>query len=189
MSKTFPRIRAIAFLALAVTSALLLSSCAGAPKPSGPELTPMPEAFNDPDDAMVVQAVRELLKDMKAPAFSQFEFSRHDLDNDGRRDALVLLKNPYGYWCGTNGCTVLVLKAHNNGFTLVNAVQPVRPPLYVSDTETQGWKDLIVRISGRMHQETRNVALHYDGRQYDDNPTVLPATSEAEKIPSTTIFP
>ena len=40
-----------------------------------------------------------------------YDFRRVDLNGDGKRDALVLFTNPYGYWCGDNGCSMLVMKA------------------------------------------------------------------------------
>jgi hypothetical protein len=74
-------------------------------------------------------------------------------------------KNPYGYWCDTHGCTMLVMRAGNDKFELVNAIQPVRAPLYVSNTESNGWKDIIVRVTGRW-DESKDVAMTYNGAQY-----------------------
>lgn len=152
-----------------------LVSCAAAdPKPARVALHPVPPSGPvDPPDAAVRNSVRKFLAETGAPAASLFTFSRHDLDGDGRRDALVLFKNPYGYWCGLHGCTMLVMKAGDSDFTLVNSVEPVREPLYISDIKTNGWKNIIVHISGRT-EKTKDVALQFDGEKYPSHPSELP---------------
>ncbi len=159
-------------LFLAFFAILALAGCAST-VPENDPLTPFPEAALDPDDEVLASAVQEFLLTTEAPNASHYEYSRTDLDNDGRRDALVLLNNPYGYWCGQHGCTMLVLRAHNNSFELVNAVQPIRTPLYISDSQTNGWKDLIVRVSGRQ-SEAKDVAMQYNGERYPLSPDGLP---------------
>lgn len=135
---------------------------------------PPPQAPVDPNDDRMREAVQSFLIHTKAPVSSRYEFQRVDLDADGLRDALVLLKTPYGYWCGMHGCALLVFKAGDDKFTLVNAVQPIREPLYISDRKTNGWKDLIVRVSGRWDR-AKNVALKFNGYQYPNDPSNLPS--------------
>ena len=74
-----------------------------------------------------------------------------------------------------HGCTMLVLKAGDDRFTLVNAIQPVREPLYISDSESNGWRNLVVRVSGRW-DSAKDVAMRYNGQVYPENPDVLPPT-------------
>lgn len=123
------------------------------------------------------EMVNTFLVEMGAPVASTYEFNRIDLDKDGLRDALVLLKSPYGYWCGMHGCALLVLQAENDNFQLVNAVQPIRTPLYISSQETNGWKDLVVRVSGRW-DTAKDVALKFNGTQYPADPSTLPPDFE-----------
>ena len=109
---------------LILTTTLLLAACGhGGCCNSEASLTPM--ETTDPDDTVMRGAVTAFLQDTGAPVSSMYEFKRIDLDRDGRRDALVLFKNPYGYWCDTHGCTMLVMRAGNDKFELVNAIQPV----------------------------------------------------------------
>ncbi len=157
-----------------LTTTLLLAACGhGGCCGSEASLTPAP-AHTDPDDSVMRGSVTAFLQETGAPVSSMYEFKRIDLDRDGRRDALVLFKNPYGYWCDTHGCTMLVMRAGNDKFELVNAIQPVRAPLYVSNTESNGWKDIIVRVTGRW-DESKDVAMTYNGTQYADNPATMPA--------------
>ncbi|MBX2833617.1 MAG: hypothetical protein KTR28_01460 [Micavibrio sp.] len=156
------------------TIAIFLSACS-APDRDIVVQGPIPIPINkDPTDQQLKQALNSFLENTEAPISSQYQFSRIDLDGDGRRDGLVLFKNPYGYWCGMHGCTMLVLKAHNDGFTLVNSIQPIREPLYVAtNEETNGWKDMFVRVSGRW-DDAKDVKIAFNGSQYPDNPAHLP---------------
>ncbi len=148
---------------------------------------PLSEALIDPEDRVLKQSVAEILKKTGAPVSSSYSFYRLDLEGDGRRDALVLFELPYGHWCDINGCTVLVMKAHNTGFTVVNAIHPVREPLYISAHKTQGWSDIIVRVSGRWDR-AKNVVLSFDGDRYPENPEVLPPCGEEFRGSAVRIF-
>lgn len=160
-------------IALIILSALFLQSCSPSQKESGTGITPSYNGkFTDPDSALLKVAMQDFLKKNNAPASSTYSFVRFDLNGDKRRDALVMIKTPYGFWCGQHGCVMLVMKAHNNGFTLVNSVQPVRDPVYISRAKTNNWNNIIVRVSGRW-KKAKDVALRFDGRQYPKNPGKL----------------
>ena len=136
-------------------------------------LVPLPQV-KDPSDAYLRAAVKETLKKTGGPVSSSYDFKRHDLNGDGRRDALVFLKTPYGYWCNIYGCTMLVFEAHNDHFTFVNHVQPVREPIFISQDKSNGWQDLILRVSGRW-DEAKDVILSFNGHAYPQNPESQPA--------------
>ncbi len=176
----------LANLVVILTSVLLLTAC-GTCCHREAALTPAPIPSTDPDDATMRVAVNDFLAETGAPVSSMYEYKRVDLDKDGRRDALVLFKNPYGFWCDQHGCTMLVMKAGDDKFTLVNAIQPVRAPLYVSETGTNGWKSLIIRVTGRW-DESKDVAMMFDGTQYPDNPAALPAYMRFASNPETRVF-
>mgnify|MGYP000504120311 CR=1 FL=1 len=158
-------------LTIALLLALFVQGCAGTPQT---EPSSKPSAtVKDPTNEDLKAAMLAFLKKTGAPVSSTYNFVRFDLNGDKRREAILVLNSPYGYWCGTHGCVMLVMKAHDDKFTLVNSIQPVREPIYISRTKTKGWNNLIVRISGRW-DETKNVLLRYDGSKYPKNPTKLP---------------
>jgi hypothetical protein len=160
-----------------LVTALMLTACANKAPPILPTaLTPEPVTRIDPEDYVLKLAMKNFLENSEAPISSQYDFSRTDLNNDGRRDALVILKSPYGYWCGKHGCTMLIMRATNNNFVLVNAAQPIREPLYISQNKTNGWSDIVTRISGRWNK-AKNVTMRFDGRQYPTNPSNLGANN------------
>ena len=152
---------------------LVLNACAGDTSKNAP-LLPMPDGtYDDPSNEVLDHAIASYLAQSQAPAFSRYAFQRIDLNRDGRRDALVLIKAPYNYWCNDYGCPLLVFKASKDDFSFVSQTQPVRGPLYLGRTRTNGWTDLIVHISGRPY-ETRDVALQFNGSSYPAHPESLP---------------
>ena len=159
------------YILLTILTLTLLSACGNAGRDTD-LLTPFPDIATNtgPSNAILAASVKDYLTKSNNPVSSQYEFVRHDLNGDGLDDALVLFKNPYGHWCGLHGCTMLVMKAHRNHFTVVNRIKPIRTPLYISKIKTKGWKDLIVHVSGRQ-ETTKNVALRFDGRQYPTDPS------------------
>jgi hypothetical protein len=87
---------------------------------------------------------------------------------------------------------MVVMKAANDHFNLVSEIGPVRGPLLVSNTRTGGWRDLIVRISGRQDIDTKDVALKFDGSTYPAQPEwqpALPSVLAMADINGTQIFP
>lgn len=136
-------------------------------------LTPMPPAPSEPSDEALKQAVAAYVAGVGAPAASSFSYVRYDLNHDGFRDALVLMKSPYGYWCGgDNGCVLLIFRAEDSQLHFVNKVQPIRPPVYIAETSTNGWKDLIGRVSGRA-EKAKDVIIRYNGVGYPIDPSTL----------------
>ncbi len=164
------RIASIAFMLLLTG---LLAACGSNREACFNPLLTAPSVA-EADDAALARAVQDFLVQTGAPVSSQYSFRRYDLNNDRRRDALVIFTNPYGYWCGLYGCTMLVMKAGDEAFTLVSAVQTVREPIFISDLETNGWKNIVVHVSGRW-AETKDVALLFDGEKYPSDPAGLPA--------------
>ena len=161
---------------MALFCMFLSSGCASTKEPPRDALTPLPEdlGVRDPDNELFMRAVAEYIKAKDAPGSTQYEFTRIDLNNDGRREGIVLMKGPHSYWCGFNGCSMVIFKAQNTHFELLSEVAPVRGPLTVSAKSTNGWSDIVVRVSGRMNSSTRDVALQYDGNGYPSHPDYEP---------------
>ncbi len=109
-----------------------------------------------------------------------------DLNGDGRLDALVLLENPM-HFCGTGGCTMLVFKGTPSGFEFVSSTSLIRGPVLVSETNTHGWRDLIVEVSGG-GMAPKQVAMKFTGSKYPSNPSMLPPQPKDQPVKGTKIF-
>lgn len=147
--------------------------------PAAGPLLPLPDAVpvHDPDDGVFMDSVSTWLNQIGAPSNSQYEFTRVDLDHDGRREGLILLQSPHQEWCMEYGCTMYIFRAHDEGFSYLSEVSPVRGPLVVSEHQTNGWRDIVAYVAGRESTRPKNVALQFDGRQYPAQPATLPETS------------
>ena len=156
------------FLRLALLLTLLiLSGCATSRHGAG-------VVVKDPNEDVFRSAVNDYLSARGAPLYSAYEYTRTDLDGDGRRDAIVLFTTPYHSWCNKDGCEAAIFKAQDDHFNLVGKMNPVRGPLMVSNTKTNGWKDIIIRVSGRAYAP-KNVAMRFNGTSYPQRPEMQPA--------------
>lgn len=160
-------------LLLAACAALVLPSLAACSGTGGEELafaSPARENLPvDPSDGVLTGAIQKYLADAKGPKNSQYEYVRADLNGDGLREALVMFNLPHSYWCGWSGCTLAVFEAGDNSFRIVSRTERIRGPIVVSDTQTNGWDDIGVRLSGTDYAD-KNVLLRYDGARYPETP-------------------
>jgi len=118
-------------------------------------------------------AMNNYLKSSGAPLNSQYEFTFVDLDENGRRDALVLMKLPYTYWCGWAGCPLLVFRADAARFSFISRTENVRGPVFIAHSMTNNMRDIILRTSGT-NTPDRNVVLNFDGTAYTKNALSAP---------------
>jgi hypothetical protein len=102
-----------------------------------------------------------------------FRWALADLDDDGRDDAIVLLTGPK--YCGADGCTMLVFRGTDQGFTLVSASAIVMAPIRVSANSVDGWRSLIVYSKGK-----GNVVLRFSGTRYPANTSIQPQVDRVE---------
>lgn len=171
-----------------------ISPAAGGPLLPLPGETPFSPVsslpVNDPDDGLFMDVLSNWLEQNKAPANTQYEFTRIDLDGDGRREGLVLMQSPHQAWCMEYGCTLFLFRAHDEGFSYLSEISPVRGPLVVAENRTAGWRDLIVHVSGHQITGAKNVALQFDGRTYPAQPAAAPTvTMNMLDVGGVKIFP
>lgn len=69
-----------------------------------------------------------------------------DLNNDGVDDAIVYLLG--GSWCGSGGCTTLILRQERGSWKVVSKITIVRPSIRVLESTLNGWHDIGVWVQG-----------------------------------------
>ena len=74
--------------------------------------------------------------------------------------------------CGTSGCDALLFQKVRGKYKLVTAFEPARNPIIVSQTKTNGWRDLIFYNAGGGIIPGYYSRSRFNGRTYPDNPTV-----------------
>ena len=167
---------------------LLLCACGSSGHISS-HLTPTPEIIQDPSDALIIPFVEAYVKNRNGPPNTRFDYARKDLNGDGLREAFIMFKGPYNYWCGWTGCEMIILKGRHESFELLTEVNAVRGPMIISDLRTKGWKDLVIRISGA-NMPDRNVVMRFDGKAYPSSPEGQTSIrASLGQIPGVRIFP
>lgn len=64
---------------------------------------------------------------------------------------------------------MVIFEAGDNDYALVSETKRIRGPIVIGSTETNGWADINVRVSGTGVAD-KNVSLRYDGLQYPESP-------------------
>jgi hypothetical protein len=106
-----------------------------------------------------------------------FEYALADLNNDGIPDAVVLLTDPG--WCGSGGCTMLILRGTVDRFTPVSKASVSNQPIKVSPERQNGWRTLLVWVAGG-GIPPGFVLMRFDGRRYPFNPTLQPRAASKQ---------
>lgn len=93
----------------------------------------------------------------------KFQFFKVDLNNDDKDEYFVRFMSPY--FCGSGGCTMLLLDHEGNVMTKFTVMEP---PVFVEKDKDGGWATLLVRSGGELKE------MKYANGKYPSNPSVLP---------------
>jgi hypothetical protein len=118
---------------------------------------------------------------------TRYSFSVVDLKDDGTQEVIVHVTGQS--WCGSGGCTTLVLAPDRDSYKVVTKIAITRPPIRVLATKTNGWHDLSVWVRGDGIQPGYEAELPFDGKSYPTNPSTPPARRQVEKIGGEVVVP
>lgn len=96
------------------------------------------------------------------PADRQFQLYQLDLNQDGKPEVFVQLNGTY--FCGSGGCTILLLDSQLRPITRFTVTNP---PFFVEQTRKNGWRVLLVKSQGEWKE------LTYTKGTYPANPSVV----------------
>ena len=109
-----------------------------------------------------------------------------DLNNDGIKDALVLMSTPD--WCGTGGCSLFVFQGGEEKFEFLSSSSLIHQPFTISENQTNGWRDLVVEVRGG-GAKPQTVTLKFDGKVYPSNPSLEPPINSEIIVEGVQVFP
>ncbi|MGE5305390.1 MAG: hypothetical protein ACM3TN_18935 [Alphaproteobacteria bacterium] len=92
-------------------------------------------------------------------------------------------------WCGSGGCTLLIMEPHNSSYNVISRTTIVRLPIRVLQHKTNGRHDIGVWVQGGGIQTGYEAVLQFNGRTYPANPTVPPAKRLTEKAAGEVLIP
>lgn len=168
------------FATLAATA--LLAACNAPAPPNAPNPPPAPAAPATPElpatpdakatlDPVIADVKAQLAKDFTTEPDS-WQSAQVDVTGDGQKEFLLMPQSMD--WCGSGGCTLLVVEQRNGTWTVISQSTVTRAPIRVSENKTNGWFDLIVHSNGADH------VLKSDGKKYPLNPSMQPKATDAE---------
>lgn len=144
-----------------------------------------PEEIKAGKDAMLADHLKVYARDAMRPLRY---VAVEPTENNPRLLTFVYLMGPH--YCGSGGCTLLVLSPLDaGGYRLLGKIPITRPPVMMLDTTTDGMPDLAVGVSGG-GAASRQAVLRYDDdvARYPGNPTVPPAEPAAGPLTGQTII-
>ena len=92
-----------------------------------------------------------------------------DLKDDGTKEVIVYLTN--GGWCGSGGCTTLVLAPQGSSYQVITKIMITRPPIRILATKSNGWHDIAVRVQGGGVVRAYEAKLSFNGKSYPISPS------------------
>jgi len=110
-----------------------------------------------------------------------------DLNDDGTQEAIVYLISPE--WCGSGGCSSLVLEPKGSSFKVITRTTITRLPIRVLSKKTNGWHDLAVWVGGGGIRPGYEARLSFNGKKYPGNPSGPPAQRLQKKTEGKIIIP
>jgi hypothetical protein len=165
--KIFPRVLTI--LAVAVFALLTAASFAQSTASMSPQQEDALKGF-----------LRAYVGNSKINQTTQYSAALANLSGGGVPEAIVYLTS--GGWCGSGGCTLLILEQQGPAYTVVTKATVTRLPIRVLTTKSNGWFDLGVRVQGGGIFIPYEAALSFDGKTYPANPSVPPSRKLTEKV-------
>lgn len=137
-------------------------------------------------DVKLEKAIIEALEyDKETDGIVRYYYNRIDLNGDEKPETFVYLLGPYV--SGSGGSTAFIFENGEDGYKVVSRFTLVRNPIIVSDNMTNGWKDLIMYVSGG-GIEPFYAQIKFDGSKYPSNPSVQPQIKSGTVVKGTAII-
>ncbi len=105
-----------------------------------------------------------------------FQLYKIDLNNDGKNEVFVNFLT--SYFCGTGGCTLLLL---NSNLKLITRFSSTRT-LFVEQTFQNNWKVIMTKSQGSWRK------LIYTNGSYPSNPSVVEITTQSASSQAEIMF-
>ncbi len=106
-----------------------------------------------------------------------------DLRDDGTREAIVYLTSDG--WCGTGGCTLLILAPEGVSYSVITKIPGVRLPVRFLTTTSKGWHDIGV-VTGKPLYEA---VVRFNGETYPRSASVPPAHPAGGEVRGRIVMP
>lgn len=137
-------------------------------------------------DASLETSLPKFIASWSKEEAPRFRSAFVDLNNDGNKEAIVLMEG--SDWCGTGGCTLLVLIRSRGEWKLVSKMTGTKTPIRVVQRSKNGWSSLGVTVRGGGIIQSYEAVLDFDGKKYPSNPSMI-GRSAGKPLNGTVIIP
>jgi len=142
-----------------------------------------------PPDNTLKQFLQKYLSNSRFGADKTTRFSSAFVKrSDGTIEQVVVYISGQS-WCGSGGCTLLIMEPHNSSYSMISRTTIVRLPIRVLHHKTNGRNDIGVWVQGGGIQPGYEAVLQFDGKTYPGNPTVPPVRRLTEKAAGEVLIP
>lgn len=87
-----------------------------------------------------------------------------DLKDGSGQQLIVYIAGPD--WCGSGGCTTLVLLRENSSYAVVARLPITWPPIRMLATKSHGWHDISIQVHGGGIIQPNQAKLSFNGETY-----------------------
>jgi hypothetical protein len=138
------------------------------------------------DEVSARKSLQTLLESFDADLKDRFTDVLVDLNGDGKPEAIVYLWS--NDWCGSGGCTTLILVQEGQSWKLLTKVTITRLPIRVLANKSKGWRSIAVSVGGGGIEPGYEAELRFDGKTYPTNPSTPPSKPLTNKVRGETII-
>lgn len=155
---------------LLLIAGFTFNSCKNINKEEKAVVAQNPTVQSNTDDSLALSIAKYLNNKFLKPEDKKvipeidrkFSLYQSDLNKDGQKEVFVYLNS--SYFCGTGGCTILLLSPNQE---LITKFTVTNPPIFIEPTVKNDWKILTVKSEGVWKE------LIYVNGSYPSNPSVL----------------
>jgi hypothetical protein len=132
-------------------------------------------------EAQLQPDLKRFLQTLDSDKTTRYIAAFRDLNSDGKLEAIVYLMG--GDWCGSGGCTTLILTQNGISWKIISRITVARPPIRVLAHVSNGRHSIGVWVQGGGIQPGYVAELNFNGVSYPRNPSVPPAI-RIKKMPA-----
>lgn len=145
-----------------------------------------PMSPSRPDEESLRKYLQGHLKEILDVTRTRYAGVSVDLNGDSKEEIVVYLMGPS--WCGSGGCTILILSTEGATYRVHSEVTVSQTPVRKLRSKSHGWHDLGIWVSGGGEVKGFEAILRFDGEAYPSNPTVPPAERTSKKLKGELLF-
>ena len=109
---------------------------------------------------------------------SRYSAAAVSLDGKPKHQILVYVSGQW--WCGSGGCTALVLEPEGSSFRVITRFTLVWLPIRILSSTSNGWHDIVMIVHGGGIIPGYLAILRFNGHSYPSNPSMAPKAPEKQ---------